>query len=767
MTSYYPTHAILPETAKGLLADGVPQPFQPVPVGNGWIHVPILYRDDVKYEISDTPCVFKRDMPDFCCFGAFRDGARIHETTSVCEDEGIFRRATKITGEGFTTRVLAYSGVSAWRVQHAMLVPVPNRDTTDMGFQVPCGDGQVLSNLGGYSEGWNTGPYGPWSGWVACGGTFVSIRHAREKFPRGFKVENGAIRIYQHFENGARVRPDDARYETIAHLKYLHQGKLNTRMPDEYMDALKTDRRLVAELKGMDHVQARDYPHVGLASVLDILVVHYTPEKIGWNGLDLVGDRPPVEFEQWHNLHQRGPVVSLVEVPGMKGDDFVGIERIIKRNLCERVLPYKGQFVFGGYPDALGKVHRCHTPNHYHHVGVTWKQFLRTRDQDYLQRAREYHGYLRDVGCLSPGEFSHGTHSILPWTERSSFGHWVDPDSLLQAWLVDGDRISKEKYDQWVPYLGSMEAYPLRDVKNALVQAERYSKYTGKDLSAGIAATRKYIEAIPYDKHGAGPFQQPGWASKEFCLREKEAIFRSNWRTFMLPAVSVGEPERHFGWLSRYEIDSIRIPDVNDSNISSQWGEYLEALRKKFPNLKHIPPFEEMGDYPFAPSGWSTEIVFQKPDGPQTYRVQFHAFLGSGDPHATSILVKRPDGSHTVLVARVPNYNNGWAEKQITRVSGRDGMEKEIVVDGPAGQYRLLFRAHELGLFGPITGPEYCIVLPGAKCSLFEGWFKKPNSDPIWIRNELAGVVEAIPQRPLVFVWLVGGVFAAKKEWLP
>jgi hypothetical protein len=746
----YPTHIVAPESARGVTADGVPQPFQSIPVGGGWVHVPILYRDGVNYELSEAATTAAKPKPTGPTLAAFRNGALLPLKTTVVESTGPVRDETKLIGDGYTTRVMSYAGIEAWRVQHNMLVPNPNVDTTDMGLTIACGAGPVQSNLGSVTEGYNRAPKGSWTGWVACGGTFVSIRHAKEKYPRGFKVEDGTIKLYQHFENGERVRPGDVSYERIGELRYLHQGKLNTYLPEAYVLAIKNDPRIKADTIEVQPDSMRRYPHVGISSTIDMLIVRYEDR----NGLGIP------DFKVWHGLHQRGPIVSFVEVPGMKGEDFPEIEAGIKHELCERPLPFHGQFTFGDFPMLAGSLYRIRCPNHYHHVGTTWKHFLRTRDQDFLTRAREYHGIWRDLACLGGG-FAHGK-GLLPWIEGSASGHWVEPEALRLAWQVDGDRFSKDKYEQYRPFLASQS----REAKNNLVQAERHAAYTGKDYSAQIKALRDRIESIPLIDHGAGWFQQPYWASKAFLDREMPTdMIRVAGYYTLIPSVTVGNPERHFAWLSRYGIDKPIAFGPNDGNLALQWGDYLEAVRKKFPNMQPLPVAAEMGDYPLRMSRTETytdqvgvEVIFNKPAGPLKFQVQGHAFTGS--PHTALFRLKKPNGVIDVLAARIPT------DKMIMRPSARGGYGADFTIDGPSGVYSLLINSYEAGIYGPITSvPEYAIIQAGARCQQFEGWFKVQGKEPIFVRNSAPGIVELNVTD--IATWKVGGLFAAKKEWLP
>lgn len=798
----YPSHIIVPDDAVGVSVGGTSLPFELVSVGLGLAHLPFAYTGDLDAELvgapgaaaqfditlgSNTVSWGDKDVT----VGAFLNGTTLTPASEVSVEDGTLRKCRKINGTYTNGRWRTYyqtvAGTNGVRITHNMRIPTTNPPsnnaanfTTDLGFELGGMGDALTSSLGDELSGYNADIDGQWTGWVAGNGVFVSVRGVALCWPRGFSLdpETGKLRLYIHFENGARVRAGDYDYDTIAHLNYLHQGKLNLYMPQEYRDAIKTgvgsDAQLVEEMNEIDIDSNRAYPCHHAGQTLEILVAFYDEA----NGIP--------DFEAWHDVHEAGPIASLAEVEGMKGDDFPDVEDVIRRDILSYAQEYHGQWLDGDFRENPDTLHRCRTPNHYRWCSYVMKEFLRTRDQAILQQARRLIRYYRDMAVYDPAGtdgitthtgFSHGK-SLLPWQEISSQGHWVDPTSLLYAWQVDGDRVSKDKYDLWNPSVWTTGAN--REVKNTLVHARIKKDYLGQNYTTleGMRASVESKTLTTYiAESSAGVWWHPDWETEAYGAANP--IPRRNYENIwsLIPSIHSGEISQHYGWLSRLQYDRpepVLPGPIGDGWLQEQWPKFLDELRNQ--DVTEFEFLPEMGNYPQKLCDWRTiatygsVVVFTKDANPLTIRFGARAMAGDADIQSTLIRVQRPDGTWYVLQQTFPMYYGGaWDEPAYERPSGRGGQSHDYTIIGPAGEYKLLVNSYEGEFYGPYTaGPEYSVVLPGARSGFVEGWFRPTNGSPVFVRNLTPPyVVEDAMGQTDVYSWPTGGTFAQELEWLP
>lgn len=797
----FPTHAVVPSSAVGLQFDGQQLPFVKVDIAESIGHVPIVLRSqtaDRSVQLStDTPAAnpsFDVTFSTYTAthgptgkavgFGAFLNGSTLSPATNVSDEDTALSKCRKTDGTYTNGRWRQYyktvAGSNAVRIQHNMRIPtttppsaVAGNFTDNLGFEMTGFGTAIQSSLGNATSGYNVDSNAQWTGWVAGNGVFVSVRGVANQWPRGFSLSGGTLRLYIHFENGDRVRAGDYDYSTIADLKYLHQGKLNLYLPDEYVTACGSGqiKEEVVDADGITIAAQRSYPCGHAGQTLEILVAFYDPA----NGTP--------DFAAWHALHEASPVVSLITVNGMKGADFADVEAVIKADILSYANEHGGQFIDGNIRQSETSLTRCFAPNHYRWCSYTYREFVRTRDQDILRKARQFHRFYRDLAVYDVAAtvtnlgFSHGK-SLLPWNEITAQGHWIDPDSLKYAWLYDADRVSRDKYALWNPDTGDWTVAANREVKNVIVMA-RHKKDFLNEAYTELAAMKTSLEsktiATYLSEGSAGIFWHPQWmdgtyAALQTGLRRK---YEGIWTLF--PATQNGEKANHYGWLGRIASDRGNIRKrpgpLGDGFLHEQWGYYLEVLRNA--GVTGFNYLDEMGTYPIKPTVYDgatvgLDITFTKTADPLT--VTIGMMSPDGDIQATKIQYQKPDASIVVLQSRFPTWNGtGWDEDFYERESGRQGLSKEFDITGPAGVYHLQFMSNQAGIFGPITGlAEYSTVQVNAECGLIEGWFKPTGSSTaVYILNDNTDYVTPHSTLEDWFVWNTAGTFAAQQEWLP
>ena len=573
-----------------------------------------------------------------------------------------------------------------------------------------------------------------------------------------------ALKLYQHFTNGTRVVAGDYTYDTIPQCRYLHQGDLNLKLPAEYVTAIDTDAAILAEANDSSGTHSRDYDYEGVSSTLDILLTFYEPAN----------QYPRNRFLEWHDAHQRGPIVSLVDVYGMKRSDFPEVEAVIKRDMINLDGQFTGQFLYGDYPEKDGSPYRCRMNNHYWHIEAAFFNFLRTRDNEIQIKAREYLNYYRDMCALVTSgitTFAHGK-SILPWIYRTSQAHWIGPTALLLAWQVEGDRLSKDKYDYWRPsvWITGID----RETKGTIYHGTVLKDYLGQDYT-DLATARAALESTEIQTQGTGFYWHPLFLVGRTTYARAQTYRELNYEGIATLFTSILDqnPDRHYHWLSRVDTDhtaAVKTGPIGDQYLALQWGFFLDELRRQ--GIDSFEYWDEMPGFPVLfgqtysnTSHKSCEVIFTKPhDDPTTIRIMLMSF--GGDVQYTSVRYRRPDST---LVTLGSGIKTGVGTVSVTQPSLRGGIKPttDYQITGPAGEYRIIITSNEVALLGDITDyPEYSVVQAGSKSMFAQGWFKTENGTPEYIEDcNLANFDDdnILIQRN----WPNAGYFAKRKEWLP
>lgn len=561
------------------------------------------------------------------------------------------------------------------------------------------------------------------------------------------------LKIYQHFTNGTRVNATDYSYDNIAKLLYLHQGALNPTLPDEYKNALNTDPEITPEYTEWTGTTTQNYTWNGISSTLEMFVVFCED-----------ANPPDSDLTFYHDIHQEGPIVSHIKVPGMKGQYFSEVETVIKRNILSWVGPWTGQFLYGDWRHNDYSLARVRGQNHYQAVSASWKNFLRTRDSEILKATRRQHRFFRDMCCLvGSGQlgFSH-TGSILPWVDVQQQEHHGCVEGLLLAWQVDGDRLSKDKFDMWRPT--SWTANKDRDCENTLVQGRILKDYLGEDYSdlAGMKAAREADPTVSV-ANGAD-YWNPYWPSREWMAQQITVNRGVAGSLTLYPHILYGTPNVHYDWLSRIAVDypaAVKPGQIGDMLLAYQWGDFCaECHRQK---IHSFPFYYDMGQYPHKTDTY-LEVVFTKPTSADL-DITLLVSSNGGDVNLTLVRYVKPDNT-TVNLSNLTHVTTTAYDNPVNRYT----RQKTYTISGPSGQYKLQLNAATLILFGPVTEfPEYCVVQAGSKTRWVEGYFKPLAGGPVQFIQEssTAPIVDSQYAAATYRSWPDAGYFAKYAEWLP
>lgn len=584
---------------------------------------------------------------------------------------------------------------------------------------------------------------------------------------------NTGLKIYQHFTNGNRVNAGDYSYANIAKLLYMHQGALNPTLPTEYVTALTSDSAIAAEMTEVSAATTLAADWGGIQSSLDMFIVFCANSNPSDSDISF-----------YHDIHQAGPIVSLVEVTGMKTQYFSEIETAIKRNILSWVGPWKGQWLHGEWRQSDSSLVRVRGCNHYFSVSTSWIHYLRTKDPEILQAARRQSRMFRDVHArewtgASVNTARGRTHfahpgALVPWytTYETNQYHHVDIQALLLGWQVDGDRLCKDKLDMWNPT--EWDIGKGRDAANTLVQGQYLKDYQGQDYSA-LAAERTSVEAAPQDHADAANVDflwnyQPYWVTPEYMAQQSVLNMIETSQASMHMSVVKGTPEQHYNWLGRVSVDFTRAAKPGPTNpgdlgLGLQWPDFVEDCYRR--KIQSFPFAYDMGAYPHKSNG-QLEVVFTKPTSAD---LTFTLKGGSngGDVNQTTVQYVRPDNTVVSLKA-APNYFPVYPFIPCDHQLLRGGSQETMTITGPAGQYKLRMTGALLLIWGPITPfPEYSVVLAGSVSKFVEGYFKPSAGGAVQFIQESSTLPTESGAAALARfrAWPTAGYFAKYAEWLP
>jgi hypothetical protein len=415
-------------------------------------------------------------------------------------------------------------------------------------------------------------------GWVATWideepAICVTLRDVWEKFPKELEARNEAIVVHAWPKNGKRVfTPEqELALKNIYKFWCFHQHiMLDLNLPQDYYEVLASlDGTETRETKA-EHALNGNAQGMTIGTNMSIRV--YPGTMAG----DDKGERFAAQCLKDARLFEARPYATLspqwcarsqaLEPISETNGDFKAFEETILNGLAayngtvERGQAY-GMFI---WPDthtywlpAEGRasLHRTWQNSHYHQVGNAWVLWLRSGDARMLRWARDNSAHFRDVGTIAyaepgsaetaiqfhlPGAMYH-CKGCTPWgsetkgmirrdTHAGLWGHWVDPDAHLYAWLMDGDARGHDMYALW---LSSLKTYGFlgtgvrREANNTLAMIIHAYEFTGDPdflpaiWTLGLSLRTKE----PLEAQNPGPMWHPLWINRYYHLtRDPEYV---------------------------------------------------------------------------------------------------------------------------------------------------------------------------------------------------------------------------------------------------
>jgi hypothetical protein len=414
-------------------------------------------------------------------------------------------------------------------------------------------------------------------GWAAAWKTgapavSVALRDIWEKFPKELEARNDALVVHGWPKNGKRVfkLEDELALKNIYKFWCFHQHPmLDLELPQDYYEVL-------AGLAGTETRETRAEHALngngqGMTLTNNMAVRVYPAALSDEKGAKLaeacLGDARILEARPYAALSPMWQARSqALEAIWETNGDFQRMEDAVMNGL----ISYNGSVERGQeygmliWPDthtywlpAEGRasLHRTWQNSHYHQVGNAWVLWLRSGDARMLRWARDNSAHFRDVGTIAyaepgsrataisfhlPGAMHH-CKGCTPWgsevpgmirrdTHAGLYGHWIDPDAHLYAWLMDGDERGRDLYNLWVNSLkvyGFVGGGVRREVNNTLAMVINAYEYTGDaDFLPAIwnmGLTLRTKE--PLEKQNPGPMWHPLWINRYYHMtRDPEYV---------------------------------------------------------------------------------------------------------------------------------------------------------------------------------------------------------------------------------------------------
>lgn len=625
------------------------------------------------------------------------------------------------------------------------------------------------------------------------------VRDIWQKYPK--EVELGpkaaALHLWPHHGQRAYSLEEELGPRTFYKLPCFHQGRLlDLRLPSDYFRLLELQRE-TTELRPEWAATANAS---GVAMTNEFAIVALPKGRAN-------------ELPGWQRLWEIDPIAmpdpawcaatAALGTMAARDNDFGPIEDTVEDSLLgyanlNRIAVY-GQFVYGNThhrwlpSEHRASLHRVWFNNHYHTAGLPWMLFFRSGSQPMLAWARinnSYHasidqvrydslrGYRLGDGSTRPGAPEFKWHvpgafyhckSHVPWggeaygmpqsdSHSGLVGHWVDPDGLLYAWLIDANRWSKDGYELWLRGLKEVRTLPeggtKREINTTLSRALVAYDYThDPTMLPAIYGMAAGLRGAPLATQQPGALWEPLWPAR-YVERTRDPEYRqfvlnSSRQTRELAGIEAlglsalayklsGDKQlllRHSNWLydltrslhkerdPLYNNFGLGPGPLGDGFLSLQWPYFKTALRHA--KIKQLALIPEPGDYLHGVSRFDDTreqcgcdvLVLKQRDEAWQIKLAVHALSG-GDLHPVSVRMFDPRGRVQVLTPRLDREKLA----SVVRASGRDAKEIiwDIPADGQLGIYRILIRGYEIGVMQPLTKwPEACVVmneeLPGVR----------------------------------------------------
>lgn len=415
-------------------------------------------------------------------------------------------------------------------------------------------------------------------GWVAVWSenkpvVSVTLRDIWEKFPKELEARKNGILVHAWPKNGKRVFTPDEELETKNIYKFwcFHQHPmLDLNLPQNYYEKLMTF--VVDETKECRPEHALNGNGQGMTIGTKISLQFASPAIDKDPGApELVAkclaDAKVFELDpfaslpaDWNAKTQAVEPMNAVGTAFREFDDTILNGLLSYNSSVERGQEY-GMFIWPDthtywlLPEGRASLHRVWQNSHYHQVGNSWVLWFRSGSAKMLRWARENSEHFRNVGTIAYAEPESRATSIMfhlpgamyhckgctPWgtetpgmirrdTHAGIWGHWVDSDAHLWAWLMDGDKRAQDLYALWVR---SMKTYGYvtkgtrREANNTLAMIITAYETTGDaDFLPAIWSLGLSLRTgEPLEAQNPGPMWHPLWINRYYHLtRDPEYV---------------------------------------------------------------------------------------------------------------------------------------------------------------------------------------------------------------------------------------------------
>ncbi len=563
-------------------------------------------------------------------------------------------------------------------------------------------------------------------GWVATWSdekpvVSVTLRDVWEKFPKELEARSGAIVVHAWPKNGKRVfTPEqELALKNIYKFWCFHQHPmLDLNLPQDYYQALADLGGTETRETRAEHALNGNGQGMTLSSHISVRVHPATLEEdekaarlsaLCLNDAKLFENQPYATLSpEWCTRSQALEPISEVN------NDFKAFEETILAGLSsyngsvERGQEY-GMFI---WPDthtywlpAEGRasLHRVWQNSHYHQVGNAWVLWLRSGDPRMLRWARDNSAHFRDVGTIAyaepgsvetaiafhlPGAMYH-CKGCTPWgsetkgmirrdTHAGIYGHWVDSDAHLYAWLIGGEPRARDLYALWLNSLktyGYIGAGVRREANNTLAMIINAYEFTGDaDFLAPIWTLGQTLRTRePLEQQNPGPMWHPLWINRYYHLTRdpeyvpfilkygRSAVMGNTWnlalsalayevsgdKTYLTQQLNgiKAFPRR----LYRFAGDPYDNYGMGPGPLGMNWGEmgvgsFMRALKQAgitgFP--ADLP--ERGGQYPVALGRKPFSELWGYTKAGGDLKIEATASGVEGDAHKGEMVVTGPDG---------------------------------------------------------------------------------------------------------------------------
>lgn len=547
-----------------------------------------------------------------------------------------------------------------------------------------------IPNVRGFGSQYNVSrQWQPWDGRIAGilpDGRWlhVYVEDAKEKFPRGYRFENGNLYLTLH----TNLLPKDESKAGVHDLMAFHSGDLSCPLPKGYAELLTSDP-LISQCAQEVNAQAQ----VEYAKTAEFCIGMDFWLSIG----EPVDPQPPLVLLDGFE----SPIWSKIK-PGIGNDDL----RDMERRLLELSMGWlhdgpRGSLLYGDFseaPQAQGvpnSYYRCRGAGfHYFAPLEAIRSFLQFGGRTRYTLAKAFHEHVRDHVWRDGQATLY--KSLLPWACGTTVtGHWADSESLLFWWLVDGDYHSLAEYERWMK-LAASAPQPTRNDRESCVFARQCRVahwYTG-DVKwkqwADTIEQRALTQPI-----GEGALFHPLWTDKVLPGTADNHEGALN----VTGLVSVGQLERVSSFIlhGQWPVSGNRIGPglLGEGYVGLQRERIYDYFRPRKLACKHRVVYGTSKDL------WVRVFVEKPDDAPRTLRIAL-ASRKAGDLPQSTVDVIAPNGTKRTFTCPAPgtpqSFLDGWPVK-VT----------EIPFEGKAGRYRVEFSGHEYQMVhGPMsTGVEW------------------------------------------------------------